>query len=330
LFIAALAAASVSLACGDDSVVAATGSGGAAGGSSGSAGASSSAGGMAASGSGAGGTAASGGSSAGGAAASGGAGGSGMGGAGGAWPQALALTDRALLTRYYMDEAASGTAPTELIDHAPNPENLTLTYEGEMSFDEVDGNRALSWAAFEQSSRASMPVAGSKIVQLQATKTATIEVVLEMSQVSSSHTRLSHIGESTDAGQFTLSSSAITRAQLYVNGWNRIGLWEVDFQSLGRMVLHAVLDTAQADAEDRQRLYINGAPAVRVGGSLAVQDLVIDVGTTTHYVIGNREIGSRSGLGKIYYAALYTDALTDAEIVNNAATLLFDDDAPPP
>jgi hypothetical protein len=319
------------LACGDDSVsdASSSSSGGATsvGGASGSGGASvSGSGGAAASG----GAAGVGGAGVGGAGASGGGGSAGVGGAGGAWSQPLSLVSTGLLTRYYIDEAASGTAPTELIDHAPNPNNLLLTYQGEAAFAEVNGNRGLSWLAIEGDSRASIAVAGSKLTQLQAENSATIEIVLEMSEISFSHTRFSHIGDGSEGGRFSLSAPSLTTAQVYISTGSRIGLWLVDYKALGRMVMHAVLDTAQADPEQRQRLYINGAPAVRIGGSPVLQDTVIDIGTTTHYVIGNREIGARSGLGTIYYAALYTDALSEADIQNNAAALLFDDDAPPP
>jgi hypothetical protein len=318
-------------ACGDDASVAPTGSTTAGSG-----------GGAATTGSGAGSTAASGGASSSGTGGAGGAGGMGTGGMaaggasagggglGGAWPQPLALVSEGLLARYHIDEAAMGTVPTELVDSAPNPNNLALSYEGELSYSEVSGHRGLSWSLIEQNSRASIALAGSKFTGLQAENSATIEMVLELSAVSSSHTRLSHIGEGSDSGNFTLSAPSITRAQLYTSPGGRIGMWQVDFVSLGRVVMHAVLDTAQADPEMRQRLYVNGAPAIRVGGDPIAQDAVIDVGTTTHYVLGNRETGGRSGVGTIYYAAIYTDVLTDAEIVNNAAALLFDDDTPAP
>jgi hypothetical protein len=49
----------------------------------------------------------------------------------------------------------------------------------------------------------------------------------------------------------------------------------------------------------------------------------------TYFCIGNREIGDRSPLGRIYYAAAYDVALDDITIATNASLLLINDDTPP-
>ncbi|WP_437720344.1 LamG-like jellyroll fold domain-containing protein [Sorangium sp. So ce861] len=312
---------------------------------SGAGGGSSAAGGDARSGSGAsggGGGAAGGGTAGAGAAAGGGEGGSAGGGAGGldCALDSSCLTDDGLVARYFLDEAATGSAPTQVEDAAAAPMPLALTYGPEMSF-AADGaaHTGLSWTAAGADGRASALIDGTKIQSaMQGTTAGTIEAVLRIAEVVEGGSRIVHIGMDAEGGRLTLRSETPGQIVFWWNGDFCGGAWDVELPD--RAVMHGVFDsTVQEPAADRVRLYINGVPARRrnsVGGYCGMHVSVPPLGTTLdfpdgrHLVLGNRELGGRTFSGALYYAALYARALTAAEIERHAAALLQGDDRPAP
>jgi hypothetical protein len=256
-------------------------------------------------------------------------------GTGGGGTVPTQLVDTGLLVRYFIDERADGQGNAELLDSAPDPLNLQMTWGTELNYlENADGNRGLHWTEVGLDSGSSVAAAGTKISQgLHGSTTGTIETVVEVAEVSTSSSRISHIGYDSESGSFTLSASSTTRLNFYKRtpgtGSDTLrGLWEVDFVTLGRVVIHLVYDSDQAAPEDRSKLYLDGALQPRLGGSDVPQGELIDIGTTEHYVLGNRYIGGRSFIGTLYYSALYGEPLTQAEVSQNVGVLLVDDDAP--
>src|SRR5690606_17655215 len=139
----------------------------------------------------------------------------------------------------------------------------------------------------------------------------TIEVVIDIDAVTTSSSRIHHIGFDEQAGRFSLVSSSDARLQFRWQGYTTAGEWAVSLPALGRGVVHLVLDTTLAEPEDRVRLYVNASRMVRGGGAIPAEGQAIDLGTDASYVLGNREIGLRSFQGRLYYAATYTGALTE-------------------
>ncbi|WP_437806329.1 LamG-like jellyroll fold domain-containing protein [Sorangium sp. So ce1078] len=286
------------------------------------------------------GSAAGGGTAGSGAAAGSGEGGSAGGGAGGldCARDASCLTDDGLIVRYFLDEAATGSAPAQVEDAAEAPMPLALTYGPEMSFG-TDGaaHSGLSWTAAGADGRASALIDGTKIQSaLQGTIAGTIEAVLRIAEVVEGGSRIVHIGTGAEGGRFTLRSETPGQIVFWWNGDFCGGAWDADLPE--RAVMHGVFDsTVQEPAADRVRLYINGVPARRrnpVGGYCGMHVSVPPLGTTLdlpdgrHLVLGNRELGGRTFSGALYYAALYARALTAAEIERHTAALLASDDRP--
>jgi hypothetical protein len=252
------------------------------------------------------------------------------------------LIDRGLLVRYFIDEAASGRAPAALQDAAlgpgptPQPLPLTITY-GSAYFTEVDMHRGFWWPFVGSSARAATVITGTKIEQLNGSKTGTIEVVVEIDDVSVNQSPISWIGVGTGPGRFSLtaSTSVLARFDLYGSGHlvnTFAGAWAINFATLNRCVLHVVLDTALADEGERVKLYVSGTPEMSFGTSHIppIQDETIALGSSA-YVLGNIDYSNpgRSFQGTLFYAALYSEALTVNEIRNNAAVLQANDDTPP-
>jgi hypothetical protein len=256
----------------------------------------------------------------------GGAGGSGAGGsgAGGSIPETL--VDRGLVARYFIDEAPSGTDPTELIDAAPDPLPLALSYAGVMTFGERDGQRGLLFSAKEQLDVASTPIAGTKIfTRLSGKTTATLEVVVAIDDASISQSRLIYVGEASEAGRFSLNAPQVDRVYVNWRGYDRIGAFVVDLGP-ARVVLHAVLNTT-AEPEHRVRAFANGSPLPRIGGLIPGEGAGILLDGDEDLMIGNRPSGYRTPEGAIFYGAVYDVALSDEEVLRNAKALLASDDA---
>jgi hypothetical protein len=263
----------------------------------------------------------------------GGMGGIGVGGtstAGGGLPMHPGvLVDDGVVVRYYMDEATTGQMPTELIDSAPDPLNLPITYVTEMNFSQAaPGQTGITWDAAGLDGRPTAPVDGSKLItRLQTSKVATTELVLEILDVTSSNSRLLFTGLDANTGRLTMATSATQYLTFYVND-TRAAASFLDVESMGRMTLHAVFDSTQTAPEDRARIYINGGPLPSFDITVPALDDVLDLQTGRHFAIGNREIGGRSIEGTIFYAAIYDEALTDAQVLQNAVLLLENDDTP--
>jgi len=245
------------------------------------------------------------------------------------------LVDDGLVARYYLDEAASGQEPTEVLDAAPDPLPLPLTYvnigtDEFMAYTEdAGGNRGLMFTEVGHDDRASIAVDGTKIsASLHAGQTVTYEVVADVQGMSTSGSRLLHIGEESGHA-LSLETDAATRMQFSLNE-HYVGGVPVDLKSLGRAVFHSVVDTTQTEPADRVRIYVNGGRLPSVQGTPPDLDAAIDLGIGKHFVIGNREIGERTIEGTIFYAAVYSGPLTDEQIVQNVALLLVDDDTPAP
>jgi len=91
------------------------------------------------------------------------------------------LVDRGLIVRYFVDEAASGQGPSQLLDAAPSPLNLGITYSTALSFAEVASNRALNWTSGDAAGDARVSLGSTKINSaLQGSTSGTIEVVVNV------------------------------------------------------------------------------------------------------------------------------------------------------
>jgi len=263
-----------------------------------------------------------------------GGGGSGAGGAGGTAGAGggcgggpTCLVDRSLVARYYIDEAAAGTAPAELIDSAPNPLNLPITYAQGLAYVETGDNRGLRWTTEESDGRALASAAGTKIANaLGGSTTATVELVVDVVSVTGGtpHPRLVFLG-----------GAGASFARLGVNV-HTVDELNIRFDTLpagtfpsgaGRQVVHLVVNTALGAPPARRKLYRDGIQAPS-GGDMIAQGATLTVGPQAVLCLGNRPSGGRSPLATLYYGALYAEALTDEEVAHNAQVLAGDDDHP--
>lgn len=245
-----------------------------------------------------------------------------------------ALVDEGLVVRYYLDEAASGTAPTHAVDAAPDPLDLLITYLDDTTSEQhvqyaedAEGHRGLRFDAASHDGRASILIDATKLSSmLQGGTSVTFELVADIDDVDSSGSRLIHFGFDSDH-TLSFETSRVTRLTLSINddGGNSALL---DHSAYGRAVYHGVVDTTLADAAERAIFYVNGSRVQAVTAEGVDPNEALNLQTMRHFVIGNREIGDRSIAGMIYYAAVYNVAFSPAEVLQNAQLLIVDDDTP--
>ncbi len=243
-------------------------------------------------------------------------------------PSAATASPATLLARYWMEEASSGQAPTQLLDDQASPLNLPITYDGaNYSYTVLPTGRGWESTTTNNDGRASTLVNGTKLqTTLDGATATTIEVVLAIDALSTSQSRIFHIGDGSESGYLTLSSPNATTLFFYALGTTLRGQWNPGFDGT-RAVFHLVYDSAEPTAGDRVRLYKNGVLQASTGGTDPPLNETISIPNGKYFAIANREVGVRSFDGSIYYAAVYDGALTASEVSTNSTALLASDDS---
>lgn len=235
------------------------------------------------------------------------------------------LVSTGLLVRYFIDEAASGDEPEALIDRVEIPLLLPIEYDdGAVQYVENEGNRGLDWATAGGPGVPAIDVAGTKLEALEGRTEATLEVVVHVRAADQGGSRLIHFGADVDS-DFSLVTETIDEVSFRFADATA-ARWPVDLSTAGRVVLTLVYE-GDAQPEEQMRLYVDGqriAPSM----STAPADPTIVLAPAAQVSLGNRGNGARSIDGTLYYAAVYGEALSDAEIQSNVAILLASDDRP--
>jgi hypothetical protein len=270
--------------------------------------------------------------------ASGGSGGGGNGvGAGGSGGGPGVLDDSGLLARYYLDEADSGTAPTEALDAAPRPLALPIEYVMALSYTTDGNHRGLNWTTAGDDGGPRIPIIDTKILELSGSMTGTIEAVARIDQAISTGSRLVHTGLDS-SWHFSLAARSaldidipvVAQFELTTDVGNPSVSYPIDF-TVGRVVLHAVLDTSLPTQDERMKLYLNGVlvdPAVDPVPVYPTPNEVIAFVGDEAFALGNRLINDRSIEGTLFYGAYYTVAFSAEQVANNVAVLTANDDTP--
>jgi hypothetical protein len=242
------------------------------------------------------------------------------------------LVSRGLLTRYFIDEAGSGSSVLRLEDAAPAPLPLDITITGGEFVDD-GGNRGLRWNAIVNTAIAKAAVLETgKIWQaLDGSTTGTIELVVDVDAFLDS-SRLSHLAQGEDPGLFSLRVEDIPEGLDFVwnNDLDNRNTWAVDVRARNRIVLHLVFDSDRLLDSERVRLYVDGVEQAADVSNPPGPGETIEIidGTNPVYALGNRETGGRGVQGTFYYAALYSSALEPLEVTHNQTILRLNDDGP--
>jgi hypothetical protein len=193
-----------------------------------------------------------------------------------------------------------------------------------LQFSEVATGRGLRWNALgEVDAVAAVAIGQSKIAVLDGAEQATIEVVVRIEASSTQSSRLVHFGSDIASGRFTLSSDGLDDLNAAMIAGPPRGVWQVDGDQ-ERHVYHLVFDrNGEVTPGEPLLLYEDGTA---VAGTFESLPGAIDLQPADYFTLGNREIGDRSFIGEIYYAAVYAEALAPQVVRDNADALALCDD----
>lgn len=239
-----------------------------------------------------------------------------------------------VVVRYFINEDPA-LNPGSILDAAQPPLNLTILNPNPQDpvlsiAEEPVGYRGLRWVMSGTSARASVLIEGTKAqTSLNQMEAATFEIVADL-DAAIDWTRLIFIGHIEGINDGIDDYSLLlkdNRLHLYLDDQSK-GQWDYDPSQAERVVLHLVLNTAEATAEERRKLYVNGQMMPSANSSGPSQNQLINLSASTYLSLGTRIDGNFSPQGVMYYAAIYSTALNDDEVQSNAALLLLDDDNP--
>lgn len=247
----------------------------------------------------------------------------------------MALVDTGLVARYFFDEAASGSTPTEALDGSGvgSAVNLTLTYGGNLNYAETSGNRGLQSTSDSGAQRARYAInnASDKVRDnLHGTQTATIVVVLSATSISSSGGRIFGINDRAgNNGRLMLRGTSLSDLGVM---WNDV-LWvhNISITSNTRTVFHIVIDTTEANVDDRIVVYKNGTPFSASTDTPPNQNDTLSLPSDVDLSAFNRESSGnfdRSFTGILYGASLHDAAFTPEEVEEDYDAWVADDDTP--
>jgi len=265
------------------------------------------------------------------------------------------LVDTGLVTRYYLNEAASGTAPTQALDSSGNDYDLTVDYgDSTLSYDDpAAGNRGLKSSVANPDGDHAVynliPDSGDTVrSEMGGVKKATLEVSLiaeDFPATGGGAEQIFGIYNWGNGSPFGLAG----RNPVWFFNIGTSGGGDNYQAALGignfttKRVVHAVLDTTQADPEDRIKVYLDGTPVTVTdsigdpldGNNTPPQDATLDIPNydpdDVWLAMMNGKRASGGDLtavweGTLFYAAMYNDAFSQAEVDNNVSVLLANDD----
>jgi hypothetical protein len=247
----------------------------------------------------------------------------------------MPLNNTGLVVRYYIDEAASGTGPTAVLDKSGvgTAANLSIVYDGVLQYTEdANGNRGIlnNSTVFGNQRLVYAIQSGDKILSnINGSTVATLEVVATLTEANSSGSRIFGINNTAGAGgSFILRVHGVTDWQFGLNNVTRRS-WNGGSNT--RDVWHIVFDSSQSNEADRGKIYRNGSLVSATTVNSIPQGTTISTAAGENVIAFNREnAGSfaRSWKGTLFYAALYSVAFSSSRVADHYGVLTADDDEP--
>ena len=204
----------------------------------------------------------------------------------------MALVDTGLVCRYYFDEAASGTTPTQIDDASANAYHLTtVNYGASSAYTEVSGNRGFDSTATTGTQRASRAIDDTSDAlrdALAGAQKATIEVVFAPDAFAAGGGRIFGInGRAGQNGELLLKATSLTAYDVAFNDANQVVKFDPSISAGTRAVLHIVVDTTQGVFSNRIRYSLNGGTLTGVSDTTALNE-TLALGASLDLIALNR------------------------------------------
>lgn len=249
------------------------------------------------------------------------------------------------LARYFINEAATGQSPTQVLDSMPNPVHLATTYVGDTpAYTSIAAGRGFNYPTGDVDTVGSFSVAlsgGNKIFDaIDGAQKVTMEVVVNIPQDLIDGDFVDPInifgifqfdGNKDPLGLFWWGTELVADMDDGTNYFNHDYTTGI---TAGVHVITYSLDTTLATASDRIKVYFDGSLLTPTATNSPTQNATIDIptGIAQKVSLGGWEdfVGEGGGyFGAIYYAAIYAKALSSAEASGHSTALAADNDSIP-
>lgn len=238
------------------------------------------------------------------------------------------------LAQYLFDEAASGTTPSTVVDSVGSAD-LSITYNSNGAWTSIAAGNGFDFTAAALSATgAIIRSAGGVLSGLQSQTEASVTLVIDFDSIGAGGCRGFHFGSTAGAGYFHLT---FNDQYSCVFGWadeddagnpqyNTAAYSDVNLTASGVKIFHVVVDTTQAVADDRVKIYMDGSLLTFLDTNIE-QNTAIPTISSSHYLtVGNDGNNSNGFDGRIYYFELGSGQLTGSQISNSITALLSDND----
>lgn len=234
------------------------------------------------------------------------------------------------VARYLLDNASSGTTPTTIADETGNGNALSIVYNGSGSwtstgagngFDFTDAPITASSSILELTDILNNGNIGSSFINANR---ISFLIVPDVDSGSASGARIMQLGTDTGNGIVGLVASDL-ETKVRLNDVDVAGFPPLDGN--GVRVIYCQVDTTQAAAADRVRLWDNGSEQTASSVTVAQNETFSLNNASYNLTLGNRGSGNRNFDGRIYYFELFSDLLTTQEIADSNTNLAANNDA---
>lgn len=247
----------------------------------------------------------------------------------------MPLSDTGLLVRYYVDEASSGTGPTQVNDASSNAYHLTeVNYgAGNMAYGAGGFGRLLESTSTTGTQRARRGInntADTIRTGLTGAKRITFEVVVDIDSLNASNSRIFCINDRVGtAPELGLAGTDLNNVDFYWKGvaHRRLAL----LAPTNRVVMHIVINTSEGTAADRIRWYVNGKLESPTALANPTLDETFSFAADCDLIMFNRENAGtwdRSFDGRLAYCAIYNQAFNTVRLAEHYDLLIKGDDTP--
>jgi hypothetical protein len=243
----------------------------------------------------------------------------------------VAITDVGLVARYRIAEAASGQAPTALVDTGPHGEDVPIPDYGgsNLNFVTESGRIGLRSTSTAGDQRAQLALGPTNPIRtdLASGQKFTFEIVYQHGSGFGSGSRIFGLnGSAGQNGAMMLKSEGST-VYLSFNNTNNIYAGWTPGGGIERVFI--VIDTTQAASGDRCKVSTDGGALVTTANSFGLNE-TLTIDATCDLIFFNRSSSGsygRSVVGALFYAAIYNVAFDATRVADHDADLSVGDDS---
>lgn len=249
------------------------------------------------------------------------------------------MADAVCVARYLIDAAGSGTTPTTLVDDTGNGNDLTISFNSNGTWtNDAEGNGLDSTQTPGSPNAliaqlADISANGNIGPELNGKDELYAVAVLNVEAVTTGHSRVFQVGTSTGDGDFNWTINNTNQSQVRVNAestsnYVATNSANINFVGAGKVVAIIQVDTKEASGSDRVKYYRDGVQGSSGFSTLDQNTTLTSVNSSDRFLtLMDRNGGSRSFDGQLYYFELGHGILTADQIANITSALQANHDA---